>query len=220
MIKRYDQEIWSKDKIKRYDQEIKRSLFLWDKIQSIVQRKRVCEGIKIVTLWSMLCHVLSKEQLKDGSNRVSNDGRLIIVQCHHYHQPPSSDLYWSSVGILPLLQYHQQNLHSYHCHYQPAPCAIYRSTTRAPPCSTHVPCSRPIILCMHQFLRSWVSVTTRTCEDLRRHPSAPSGVRVSSLYHMLFKLTPYMFMFFLCINTPVCCMYFARSNINLATYFS
>ena len=25
------------------------------------------------------------------------------------------------------------NLHSYHCHYQPAPCAIYSSTTRAPP---------------------------------------------------------------------------------------
>jgi len=36
-----------------------------------------------------------------GSNRVSNDGRLTIVQCHHYHRPPSSDLYWSSVGILP-----------------------------------------------------------------------------------------------------------------------
>jgi len=38
----------------------------------------------------------------------------------------------------------------------------------------------------------------------------------SFYYHMLFKLTPYMFMFFLCINTPVCCMYFASSNINLA----
>jgi len=104
--------------------------------------------------WSVLGHVLSKEQSKDSSDGVFNDGRLTIVQCHHYHQPPLSDLYWSSVGVLPLLRYHQQNLHSYHCHYQPAPCAIYHSTTRAPPCSTHVPCSRPIILRMHQFLRS------------------------------------------------------------------
>ena len=68
------------------------------------------------------------------------------------------------------------NHHSYHCHYQPAPCAIYRSTTRAPPRSTHVPCCRPIILRMHQFLRSWVSVATRTCEDLSQHSSASFGV--------------------------------------------
>jgi len=51
--------------------------------------------------WSMLGHVLSKEQSKVGSDRVSDDGRLTIVQCHHYHRPPSSDLYRSSVGILP-----------------------------------------------------------------------------------------------------------------------
>jgi len=132
--------------------------------------------------WSMLGHVLSKEQSKDSSNGATNDGCLTIVQCHHYHWPPLLDLYWSSVGILPLLWYHQQNLHSYHCHYQPAPCAIYHSTTRAPPCSTRIPCSRPITSCMHQFSRSWVAVTTRTCEDLRRHPSAPSRIRVSSLY--------------------------------------
>jgi len=132
--------------------------------------------------WSVLGHILSKEQSKDGSDGVSNDGRLTIVQCHHYHWPPSSNLYRSSVGILPLLQYHQQNLHSYHCHYQPASCAIYRSTTRAPPCFTHIPSARPIILRMHQFSRSWVSDTTRTCEDLRRHPLAPSGVQVSSSY--------------------------------------
>jgi len=42
----------------------------------------------------------------------------------------------------------------------------------------------------------------------------------SFYYHMLFTITPYMFMFSFCINTPVCCMYFASSNINLATYFS
>ena len=66
----------------------------------------------------MLGHVLSKEQSKDSSNRASDDGHLTIVQCHHYHRPFSLDLYRSSIGILPLLRYHQQNLHSYHCHYQ------------------------------------------------------------------------------------------------------
>jgi len=100
--------------------------------------------------WSVLDHILSEEQSKDGSDRVSDDGRLTIVQCHHYHQPPSSDLYLSSVGILPPLCYHQNNLHSYHCHYQPTPCAFYHSTTTTPPCSTHVPCSRPITSHTHQ----------------------------------------------------------------------
>jgi len=42
----------------------------------------------------------------------------------------------------------------------------------------------------------------------------------SFYYHMFFTLTPYMFMFCLCINTPIYCMYFASLNINLATYFS
>jgi len=62
---------------------------------------------------------------------------------HHCSVPPLppatlvgliSELHWntSSTPIPPT------NLHSYHCHYQPTPCAIYRSTTRAPPRSTHV----------------------------------------------------------------------------------
>ena len=37
--------------------------------------------------WSVLGHVLSEEQSKDGSDGVSDDGRLTIVQCHHYHRP-------------------------------------------------------------------------------------------------------------------------------------
>ena len=40
----------------------------------------------------------------------------------------------------------------------------------------------------------------------------------SFYYHMLFMITPYIFMFCFSINTPVCCMYFASSNINLATW--
>ena len=112
---------------------------------------RLRQSLRCASLsWSMLGHVLSEEQSKDGSDGVSDDGRLTIVQCHRYHRPPSSDLYQSSVRILPPLHYHQNNLHSYHCHYQPTPCAFYRSTTTAPPCSTHVPCSRPITSRTHQ----------------------------------------------------------------------
>jgi len=171
--------------------------------------------------WSVLGHVLSEEQSKDSSDGASDNGRLTIVQRHHYHWPPLLDLYWSSVGILPPLRYHQHNLHSYHCHYQPAPCAFYRSTTTAPPCSTHVPCSRPITTCTHQ---------SRGHES--RSPQGPARIYVGTIrntsllvicsfyYHMLFMITPYMFMFCFSINTPVCCMYFASSNINLATYFS
>jgi len=65
-------------------------------------------------------------------------------------------------------------------------------------------------------------------KDLRGFTSASFGtIRNTSLlvicsfyYHMLFTITPYMFMFCLYVNTPVCCMYFASLNINLATYFS
>ena len=56
----------------------------------------------ILVSWSVLGHILSEEQSKVGSDGVSDDGHLTIVQCHHYHQPPSSDLYRSSVGILPV----------------------------------------------------------------------------------------------------------------------
>jgi len=63
------------------------------------------------------------------------------------------------------------NHHSYHCHYQPAPCAIYRSTTRVPPCSTHVPCRRPIISHMHQFSRSLLGqLQQRLSQDLAGDP--------------------------------------------------
>jgi len=131
--------------------------------------------------WSMLGHVLSKEQSKDGSDGASDDGRLTNVQCHHYHRPPLSDLYWSSVGILPY-----SNTTNKTCiliivitnqHH-----VLSTAAQPEPHHATHIPCARPIISRMHQFSRSWVSDTTRTCEDLCRHPSAPSGVQVSSLY--------------------------------------
>jgi len=53
---------------------------------------------------------------------------------------------------------------------------------QSPPCSTHIPCHRPIILCIHQFSRSWVSVATRTCKDLSQHPSTSFRVQVFLLY--------------------------------------
>ena len=133
--------------------------------------------------WSVLGHVLSEEQSKDGSDGVSDDGRLTIVQCHHYHWPPSLDLYRSSIRILPPLHYHQNNLHSYHCHYQPTPCAFYRSTTTAPPCSTHVPCSRPITSCTHQ---------SRGHES--QSPQGPARIYVGILrHHPEYESPGYMF---------------------------
>jgi len=67
----------------------------------------VCNSLFTSMSWSVLGHVLSEEQPSDGSDRVYDDGHLTIVQCHPYHQPPSLDLYWTSIGIHPL-QYHQQ----------------------------------------------------------------------------------------------------------------
>jgi len=65
-------------------------------------------------------------------------------------------------------------------------------------------------------------------KDLRGFTSASFGtiwntsllILCSFYYHMLFTITPYMFMFCFSINTPVGCMYFASLNINLTTYFS
>jgi len=139
--------------------------------------------LRWILSWSVLGHVLSEEQSKDGSDWVSDDGHLTIVQCHHYHWPPLSDLYRSSIGILPPLRYHQNNLHSYHCHYQPTPCAFYHGTTTAPPCSTHIPCSRPITSRMHQSRghESW-------------SPQGPARIYISILrHHPEYESPCYMF---------------------------
>jgi len=89
--------------------------------------------------WSVLGHVISKEQSKDSSDGASDDGQLFSATITTGHPHRTYIGAPSSTPIPPT------NLHSYHCHYQPAPCAIYRSTTRAPPRSTHVPCFRPIV---------------------------------------------------------------------------
>ena len=60
---------------------------------------------------TVMVHARSRsfqKQSKDGSDGVSDDGHLTIVQCHPYHQPTLSDLYRTPVGIHPLLRYHQQ----------------------------------------------------------------------------------------------------------------
>jgi len=59
--------------------------------------------VPICVSWSVLGHIISEEQSKDGSDGVSNDGHLTIVQCHPYHRPPSSELYRTSIVFHPLL---------------------------------------------------------------------------------------------------------------------
>jgi len=79
---------------------------------------------------------------------------------------------------------------------------------------THAPVLEVMGLGHHKDLRGFTSASIGTLW------STSLLIICSLYYHMLFKLTPHMFMFCLCINTPVCCMYLASSNINLATYFS
>jgi len=55
---------------------------------------------------------------------------------------------------------------------------------------------------------------------LRHHSEYKSPCYMFILLPYAFTITPFMFMFCFSINTPVCCMYFASSNINLAIYFS
>jgi len=173
--------------------------------------------------WSVLSHILSKEQSKDGSNGVSDDGCLTIVQCHHYHRPPSSDLYRSSVRILPYSDITNQT------------CILiivitnqhHVLSTAAQPQPHHAP---------HTFHVPGQSHHTHTSSrgHESRSPQGPARIYISILQHhpeyespcymfillpYAFTITPFIFMFCLCINIPVC-MYFASSNINLATYFS
>ena len=65
-------------------------------------------------------------------------------------------------------------------------------------------------------------------KDLREFESASFGtLQSTSLFVICSILQPYALLnislyvyVFLCINTPVCCMYFASLNINLAIHFS
>jgi len=78
----------------------------------------------------------------------------------------------------------------------------------------HAPVLEVMGLGHHKDLRGFELASFGTLQNMSLF------IICSFYYHMLSNLTPYMFMFLLCINTPVCCMYFASSNINLATYFS
>ena len=81
--------------------------------------------------WSVLGHVLSEEQSKDGSD----DGRLTIVQCHLYHRPPLSDLYRTSVGILP----YSDTTNKFAFLLLPLPTSTMRYSTTAQPEPHHAP---------------------------------------------------------------------------------
>jgi len=78
----------------------------------------------------------------------------------------------------------------------------------------HAPVLEVMSLSHHKDLWGFTSASFGTLRNMSLL------IICSFYYHMLFELTPYMFIFCLCINTPVCCMYFASSNINLVTYFS
>ena len=79
---------------------------------------------------------------------------------------------------------------------------------------THAPVLEVMSRGHHKDLQGFTSASFGTIQN------TSLLVICSFYYHMLFTITPYMFMFCFSINTPVCCMYFASLNINLATYFS
>jgi len=186
------------------------------------EETHIPEGAEVS--WSMLGHVLSEEQSKDGSDRVSDDGCLTIVQCHHYHRPPLLDLYWSSIGILPysnttnktciliivITNQHQvlstaaqpQPHHAPHTFHVPGQSHHTRTSSRGH--ESRSP-QGPV--------RIYVGI-------LRHHPEYESPCYMFILLPYAFTITPFIFMFCLCINIPVCCMYFISLDINLATYFS
>jgi len=172
----------------------------------------------------MLGHVLSKEQSKDSSNRVSDDGRLTIVQCHLYHRPPSSDLYRSSVGMLPLLWYHQQiyiliiaitnQHHTTLPQHNQSPTMLHTHSMSQANHITHTPVLEVMSLGHHKDLRGFESASFSILRSM-------SHFVICSIIQPYALLTISLYVYvFLCINTPVCCMYFASLNINLATYFS
>jgi len=101
-------------------------------------------------------------------------------------------------------------------------------STAAQPQPHHAPHTFHVPGQSHRTCTSLEVMSRSHHKDLRGFMSASFGtIRNTSLlvicsfyYHMLFTITPFMFMFCFSINTPVCCMYFASLNINLATYFS
>jgi len=117
------------------------------------------------------------------------------------------------------------NLHSYHCHYQPAPCTTLPQHNQSPT-MLHTPSMSQANHIAHAPVLKVMGLGRH--KDLRGFESASFGtLRSMSLFVICSILKPYALLtislyvhVFLCINTPVFCMYFASSNINLATYFS
>jgi len=149
--------------------------------------------------WSVLGHILSKEQSKDGSNGVSADGCLTIVQCHLYHWPPLSDLYWSSVRILPYSN--TTNKPAFLSLPLPTSTMCYLPQHNQSPTTLHTHSMSQANHIAHPSVLEVMGLGRH--KDLRGFESASFGIlRSMSLfiicsfyYHMLSKLTPYMFMF-------------------------
>ena len=79
---------------------------------------------------------------------------------------------------------------------------------------THAPVLEVMGLRHHKDLRGFESASFSTLWSM-------SLFVICSILqpYALLNISLYVYVC-LCINTPVCCMYFASSNINLATYFS
>jgi len=176
--------------------------------------------------FNMLCHgpCLVTFFLKNNQRMAPTEPLMMATSPLFSATITTSHLRQTYIGAPSEYFLHSATTNTTCIHYQPAPRAFYHSTTTAPPCSTHVPCSRPITSCMHQSrgheLRSPQGPARIYVSILRHHPEYKSPCYMFILLPYAFTITPFMFMFCLCINTPVCCMYFASSNINLATYFS
>ena len=155
----------------------------------------------------MLGHVLSKEQSKDGSDGVSNDGHLTIVQCHHYHQPSLLELYQTSIGIPPLLQYHQKSaflslplLTSTMCYlpqHNQSPITLHTHSMSQANHIVHAPVLKVMGLSCHKDLQGFESASFGTLQS-------------TSLFVICSILQPYALLtislyvhVFICINTRV-----------------
>ena len=120
--------------------------------------------------------------------------------------PPTKPAFLSlslPTSAMCYLPQHNQSLTTLHT------CSMFQANHIA-----HAPVLEVMGLSHHKDLQGFQSASFGTLQSMSRF------IICSFYYYMLSKLTSYMFMFFLCINTPVCCMYFASLNINLATYFS
>jgi len=157
----------------------------------------------------------------------SSLSRLLLLMTRNQSESQSRKYLWtlelcrnSSSTLIP-----PTNHHSYHCHYQPAPCTTLPQNNQSPTmlhtCSmsqanhiAHAPVLKVMGFGCHKDLQGFESAFFGTLQSMSLFVICsilqPYALPIISLYVYVF----------LCINTPVCCMYFISLKINLTTYFS